>query len=285
MRIEHLSQHAGDALHAATQEHDKTSREADRMNARVAAANEARTSAVRSKPLWRRVLSVPTKEETAADMRLRIAEIDRRQAMARAQKTGGTVERRASGAKGEDKLTSFLAQHLSDEWLAMTKYLSANGRIDVVLVGLRGVWVIEVKYQAIRIHATGDNWRYDQLDRARNAVGSGLATYPDGRSWGRQASDVARALMGILEQEDEYVPVWSAVLIMHERAEVGTVNEPVVNFLGTDAGEFLRWVTSQAPSLSPTQQREIAGLIRLDHQRRQTSQSRTRGAGTVTGKT
>ncbi len=60
----------------------------------------------------------------------------------------------------------------------------ATGEAGNLLVGPGGVWTIEVKVRAVRVHLGGDHWRFEKFDRYGNRVEQGVLADRRGRSWG-----------------------------------------------------------------------------------------------------
>ncbi len=145
-------------------------------------------------------------------------------------------------------------------------YKNRRGEADAVVVGPPGVWVIEVKNRNARLHVDGDRWWYQKLDRWGNVVETGSATDNKNRTWGRQAADVAHDLAWWLDRNQQPVSIRTAVMLMHGRASVGTVQNPDVDLISTNPRELLQAMTDAEPMLSPGTRAAIGKLIRRDHE-------------------
>jgi hypothetical protein len=264
MRIEHVSDHAGDLLGAAQQQvrtatADLTARRHEHRRA-VGELEAAR----RSKPLWKRVLTVPAPGEKAARARLSGAEEQVRRASVALQGTEHRVREQAAGVGGEDPLARSLAD-LPDDWVLLRGYRNRGGEAGHLLVGPSGVWVVEAKTGPVRVHIDGDAWRYEALDRWGNAVEAGWATDGSDRSWARQVADPAQDLADWLRTRGHTVPVRTAVVLLHPRAEIGRSTNLTVDLVTNSPQRLLEEMHLRSTPLNPGQCAEIVALVRRDH--------------------
>jgi hypothetical protein len=222
------------------------------------------SKAKRGRPLWRRLLGLATPDARAARRRLADADQRVRQARSGVDKAHVRVEQQAAGLEGEDRLARGLSG-LSDDWTMLRGYRNGRGETDHVLVGPLGVWGVEVKRQAVRVHVKGEDWRFEKFDRYGNLVETGAAADRTGRSWARQVTDVADDLGDWLRRNRMDVPVHTAVVILHERAEVGNVRRPTVDLVATDPRRLLAEIQSRPRTLTAAQRSEVLRLLRRDH--------------------
>ncbi|MEV0392428.1 nuclease-related domain-containing protein [Polymorphospora rubra] len=264
MRVEYLSDHGGRQLRQAEQQllHARTSL-ASWQDADVRADVDLRT-ARRAKPLWKRLLFVATAEENAARARRAQARQQAFHARQNVQQIDHVVQQRAAGVAGEDAL-AFELSGLSDEWVMLRGYRNRRGETDHLLVGPQGVWAIEVKLRRVRVHADGDDWWFEKLDRWGNVVDSGPATDRSGRSWARQVTDVAGDLAAWLNRNGQAVPVRTAVMVMHEQAQIGRCDNLTVDVVATGTGYLLEQMWQRATPLSPDDRARLVALIQRDH--------------------
>jgi hypothetical protein len=266
VQIEDLSDHAGDMLRASEDEQHRASKREDAAAARYREARADHQAARNGKSLWRRILGIPSAEERHARKELAVAEQRYQQAYVRGRSVNDTVQQQAAGVQGEDALADVLSKSLSDEWRMLRGYRNRRGEADLVVVGPPGLWVIEVKNRNARLHVDGDRWRHQKIDRYGNVVDGGEATDNTGRTWGRQASDVADDLVRWLERNNQHVPIHTAVMMMHERASLGSIVAPGVDLVSTDPGDLLREMTEAPAAVESGARAAIAALIRRDHQ-------------------
>lgn len=264
MRIEYLSDHARQQLAATNQQLQTAAADLSvRQQERRRAADEL-AAARRAKPLWKRVLAVSTPEETGPRARVAAARQEVRQANSNVVGVQNRAQQQAAGVQGEDSLMWGLTS-LSDEWVMLRGYRNRRGETDHLLVGPLGVWAIEVKRRAVRVHAVGDKWWYEKLDRWGNVVEKGWATDKKGRSWARQVTDVADDLGAWLKKNGHPVQIRTAVVIMHERARVGRHEQLTVDLLATGPEYVIAAMKARSSPLSPHECSEIIKLVRRDH--------------------
>lgn len=93
-----------------------------------------------------------------------------------------------------------------------------------------------------------------------------LAVDGGGRNWSRQVGDVATDLAAWLARQGTVVPVRTAVMLMHEQAQLVECVRPGVDFVGTDPRPLLDMIlTPSALTLDPQACRNTAWLIERDH--------------------
>ncbi|MFR9728828.1 nuclease-related domain-containing protein [Saccharopolyspora sp. MS10] len=170
----------------------------------------------------------------------------------------------AAGIEAEDAAAEALSR-LSDDWILFRGYRNRRGEVDSLAVGPGGVWAIEVKNHSGRVHADGGSWRSEVFDRYGNHKEDRELTDRSGRSWGRQVTDVARALGDFLEQRGRKVPVRSALIVVNPRASLGTVRRTGLALVTVSTDELVRTLRQAPPALGPASVEEVARLVRRDH--------------------
>jgi hypothetical protein len=247
MRVEMLSDHGGALLRGSR----------DRLRGAVAAwqleYRQAWAHVHRAKSLWHRVRGTALAGEHPAEspggswQEVLLAEQER-------------AEAPAAGGWGEDPLTAALGV-LPDEWVMLRGYRNRRGETDHVLVGPQGIWAVAVKRRRIRLHAVGDRWWWEKLDAHGRSVETGWAV-DGGRSWARQVNDIADDLAAWLRRNRHDVPVRTAVVLLHEQAQLGRCQDPTVSLVGTEPTHLLEALARYAAPLAAP---EIADLVRRDH--------------------
>ncbi|HEV8556959.1 MAG TPA: nuclease-related domain-containing protein [Actinophytocola sp.] len=265
MRVEVLSDHGGEQLWRTEQQlrsaEANTAAWADRYR-----QSQDYLRVVRSeKPLWKRIFAVPTPTEREARAHVQEtwqevvhADVGRQQAFGRRQQ-------RAAGLWGEDTLAWALSV-LPDEWVMLRGYHNRRGETDHVLVGPQGVWAVEVKRRRVRLNVAGDQWWYEKLDSYGNVVETGPAVDGGGRSWARQVNDIAGDLTSWLNRKGHQIRVSTAVMLLHERAQLGRIEDLTVDLLANHPRYLLDELYRSPPALPPQTCADIVGLIRRDHQ-------------------
>ncbi|GAB2630592.1 hypothetical protein GCM10027168_72660 [Streptomyces capparidis] len=173
-------------------------------------------------------------------------------------------DQQRAGVTSEELMTSALLR-LPDDWLLFRGYTNRKGEVDHLLVGPGGIWAIEVKGRAVRVHVQGDHWTFEKYDRYGNLVDSGVLADRRGRSWGRQVSEVAAALGEFLASRGMPVPVRTAVVVINDRARMGVFDNAAVDVLSIGPEHLLQCITGAPLALTPAQCAETARLVRRDH--------------------
>lgn len=259
-----LSNYGGQQLQITQQQLDAANHELAAWYGGYQQAHHDWRSASREKSLWKRMFSVSTAEERAALARVQGTWQQVNRAEYGRQQIHGRYQQQAAGVEGEDALESGLAR-LSDEWVMLRGYRNRRGETDHVLVGPLGLWMVEVKRRRVRINAVGDQWWYEKLDRRGNVVETGWAVDGGGRSWARQVNEIARDLAAWLARRGHRVQVRTAVMIMHEYAQLGRCENPTVDLVGFQPQHLLDAIANCASPLSPADCREIVRLTERDH--------------------
>ena len=265
MRVEQLSTYGADQIGKARRTTQTTRSEVDRAEIEFLESQARLTAARRSRPLFRRLFGLPSADERAAQAAHEQATRELHRAGAKRASAEARTRQREVGEWGEEQLTTGLSHWLSDEWLLFRSYLSKRGEADGVLVGPRGLWVVEVKTRRVALHINGDDWHYDQLDRGGRPVRRARAVDAGGRTWGRQASDAAQALHWWLTRNDHHVPLRTAVVLMAPQARIASCVRPGVDLVAVGLDDLALRARSGPLSIEPSQQRDIERLVRRDH--------------------
>ncbi|NDU77870.1 hypothetical protein GWI34_35460 [Actinomadura sp. DSM 109109] len=254
MRIEVLSDHPGAQL-------QDTDAALARAHDRAAAHDRAVESLRRRQRASRRWWQLVRRLRDARELR-----------SLRMSAPGGVdpsvIHRRAqqqAGVNAEDRVTAELQRFLGGEWTLFRGYANRRGEVDHLLVGPGGVWAVEVKGHNVRVHVTGDDWTFEKFDRYGNRVETGVLADRRGRSWGRQVGDVAGALEEFLRRRGAPATVRTAVVVMHDRAEVGTCRRPNVDVVAVGTRPLLEEISRAGGVLGREAQRRIGDLVRRDH--------------------
>lgn len=111
--------------------------------------------------------------------------------------------------------------------------------------------------------ATPGVWK---LDRWGNVVDTSYGTDNSRRSWARQVNDVASDLAAWLGKSRHSVPIRTAVVVMHERAQIGSVKNPTVDLVAVGVRDLLKEIRERRHPLELNEREAILALIRRDHQ-------------------
>ncbi|MGX7829044.1 hypothetical protein ACTG9Q_28575 [Actinokineospora sp. 24-640] len=181
----------------------------------------------------------------------------------------GAVSGRAAA---EDRAAWELMACFDDEWTLFLGYADRRGEVDLVTTGPAGCGAIEVKGRGVRVHVDAEDWTFEKFDRYGNLVEYGVLHDRGGRSWGRQVTDVARELETFLRERNAVVVVHTAVVLIHERAEIDACQRLRVNSLHVGTDHLIEQVRS-APTVLHAQQRAkvdrlIGQVHTFHHQRR-----------------
>jgi hypothetical protein len=193
----------------------------------------------------------------------------RRQAPAPPRAAGGPVSDReaslAAGVHGERLAAAGLGRALSDEWTLLRGYRNRRGEIDLILVGPRGLFAIEVKYYNGTVGCDGDHWWVDRYDRAGQRRGREDMTDARGRSPSTQLTEPAAVLAQFLRSRGHQVPVRPVVLLTHASARFGHCARPTVG-LAASVPELLALVRAAPADVPAAEVTRLADRVRGDHQ-------------------
>ncbi len=174
------------------------------------------------------------------------------------------LAKQSAGVAAEDHLTGALAK-LSNDWLVFRGYANRRGEVDHLVVGPRGIWAIEVKGRGVRVYVDGDKWRFEKFDRYGNRVEQGMLVDRRGRSWGRQVLDIARDLETFLNSRGTNITVQTAVVVIHDRADIGSFNNSPIDVMSIGTNYLLQCIRNNPVTLDKPTRNKVAQLIRRDH--------------------
>jgi hypothetical protein len=264
MRVEELSDHAGDQRRATTQQRNLALAGRDGWEIRREEAHAAWDTARRAQPVWRRVLRVSSSDVRAAQERVTEAALEATRFERLNRSLVDREQAQTAGVDGERRLETELAR-LPDDWLMLRGYRNRRGETDCVLVGPGGVWAVEVKNRNAVLRAVDDDWSFEKLDNRGRVVNSGPATDGSGRTWARQVADVADDLGRWLDRNGHAVAVHTAVMLVHHKARIAQSVRPGVDLVATDIAKLRDQLTRPGAVLSTADRDAIADLIRRDH--------------------
>jgi hypothetical protein len=253
MRIETLSDHPGDMVADAVRDRERGPAE---QAARVDAARSSRSQA-RAEGRWltwlRLAFAVPReKRELARQRLLSRSPTDEEEAL-------------RAGSKAETRVADGLGRVLGDDWVLFRGYRNRRGEIDGLLVGPGGLFAYEVKYRNATVYIRGDDWEFEKFDKYGNSR-SGIAPLHDrhGRSPSEQLNEPIAALTDWLGKRGQQTMVAPVVLLTHDRARVGSIQQPTV-LVETSVQALLRLVGRSPATLNAKRQTVIEQIIRDDH--------------------
>jgi hypothetical protein len=171
----------------------------------------------------------------------------------------------AAGAAGESFVAGELGRALGDEWTLLRGYRNRRGEIDLVLLGPRGLFAIEVKNQNGRIDCSGDQWWSTRYDKYGNLVGARREMSDRrGRSPSVQLDEPASLLEDFLASRGHPVPIGRVVALVHPRARLGRCTRPSVEIC-TSAGALVKIVNGSPVTVTPAERAALERLIVRDH--------------------
>lgn len=264
MRVEVLSDHGGLQLWQTEQQLQAATANVAVWEDWYRQTQDNLQAARRGKPLWKRIFAVSTPAEREAFAHVQGAWHEVLRADFGKQQIFGRRQQQAAGVWGENTLAWTLSV-LPDEWVMLRGYHNRRGETDHVLVGPHGVWAVEVKRRRVRVNVDGDQWWFEKLDSRGNVVDTGWAVDGGGRSWARQVNDIAGDLASWLTRNGHQIQVNTAVMLMHERAQLGRIKDLTVHLLANHPAHLLEELARRPRMLCPETCEEIVGLIRRDH--------------------
>jgi hypothetical protein len=171
-----------------------------------------------------------------------------------------------AGMEGEMLVANRLSLVLNDAWVLFRGYKNRRGEIDHLMVGPQGLIAIEGKHHSRTVSCRGDEWWYDKYDRWGNHRGEGWLTDGRGRSPSRQLNEPTEALQTFLGSRGQRVAIRTAVLFTHDRSDLGTIENQMVDLVATSPGAVVEHLIRPFPAiLADRDMREIERLIVRDH--------------------
>jgi Nuclease-related domain len=171
----------------------------------------------------------------------------------------------AAGVAGESFVAGELGRALDDEWTLLRGYHNRRGEIDLVLLGPRGLFAIEVKNQNGRIDCHGDQWWSTRYDKYGNQVEARREMSDRrGRSPSVQLNEPATVLQGFLASRGHPVTIGRVVALVHPRSQLGRCTRPTVEIC-TSVRELLGMLYASPVSVAPSERAALERLIVRDH--------------------
>ncbi|HEX6075025.1 MAG TPA: nuclease-related domain-containing protein [Micromonosporaceae bacterium] len=266
MRVVVLSDHGGQQLRRSRERLRAAESNLIGWQKKHSRASQDLRGARRAKPIWRRIFFLSTAEERDARGRVEEARRQIHHADQAVQQADNRIRQQSAGAWGEDALAEALSYQLSDDWVLLRGYRNRRGETDHLLVGPTGLWAVEVKYRRIRINFDRREWWYEKLDAYGNVVDTGWAVDGRDRTWDRQVNEVAGDLATWLRRNGHQVWVHTAVMVMHEDAQLGPGKNTKVSVVGTRPKHLLDAIAQRGDArLSRQVCQEIVSLVQRDH--------------------
>ena len=171
----------------------------------------------------------------------------------------------AAGVAGESYVAGELDRALDDQWTLLRGYHNRRGEIDLVLLGPRGLFAIEVKNQNGRIDCRGDQWWSTRYDKYGNQVEARREMSDrHGRSPSVQVNEPATLLEGFLASRGHPVTIGRVVALVHPRTQLGRCTRPTV-IICTSVQELLRILNASPVSVNRSDRAALEQLIIRDH--------------------
>ena len=171
----------------------------------------------------------------------------------------------AAGVAGESFVATELGRALDDEWTLLRGYCNRRGEIDLVLLGPRGLFAIEVKNQNGRIDCHGDQWWSTRYDKYGNQVEARREMSDRrGRSPSVQLNEPATLLEGFLAARGHPVTFRRVVALVHPRSQLGRCTRPTVEIC-TSVRELLGMLGASPVPVTPSGRAALEQLIIRDH--------------------
>ena len=173
-----------------------------------------------------------------------------------------------AGNEGERRVTEHLSSLLDDDWTLISGYRGPGGEVDQILVGPLGVCALETKYLNGRVFVSGDTWDIDKYDNYGNLVESERPIEDRrGRSPSEQVNGAVKPLERFLSKRDLVNRVNRAVVLTHDKSEVGRVEKQTVDYIGTlDEVTVDCLFSRRAPRLDRESAVSVVQRIQGDHE-------------------
>jgi hypothetical protein len=179
----------------------------------------------------------------------------------------------AAGVAGERLAATGLGAALGDDWTLLRGYRNRRGEIDLVLLGPRGLFAIEVKYYNGTVSCDGDRWWVDRFDRSGRPTEREAMADAGGRSPSIQLTEPARLLEEFLHSRGHQVTVQRIVLLTHPSGRFGRCARPAVA-LAASVPEVLGLLRASPDRIPDAEVTRLVQRVRRDHEHYQ----RRRGA-------
>lgn len=127
---------------------------------------------------------------------------------------------KAAGVQGEDRVLAALCERLGDDWRALSGYKNRGGEVDLLLLGPRGVFALEIKNINVTIVCHGDYWHGEKYDKYGNLVGERAVTDNAGRSPSQELNEPTDQLTAVLAARWPQLWIERIVVLCHPRGWV-----------------------------------------------------------------
>jgi hypothetical protein len=150
---------------------------------------------------------------------------------------------------------------LDDAWTALVGYQANGGDVDILLVGPKGTFAIELKHFNAVVSCNGDQW-WKTDSGQRTPIENGR-----GRSPSHQLNANVKALRNYLEASQAFYCMRTIVVLSHSKSRIRSIVNPTVDFILTlNDWEGSGWF-SQFPSyLTEARTSAIVGSITRSHE-------------------
>jgi hypothetical protein len=179
----------------------------------------------------------------------------------------------AAGVEGERLAAAGLGRALTDEWTLLRGYRNRRGEIDLLLLGPRGLFAIEVKHYNATVSCDGDRWWADRYDNYGNFREREPMADHGGRSPSVQLSQPADLLEDFLRSRGHQVTIQRAVLLTHPRARVGNCTGPTVR-VAAATRDIVAWAQSFPRAIPDEDLPRLTQRIVHDHEHYQSRRRR-----------
>jgi hypothetical protein len=239
----------------------------------LADVGRRRDAAARERPLWHRLLRRESARQRELEAWIAQLEIERHELWVR-------VAELATGLEGEEAIPERYRSSLSDDWIIYHGFRNPT-EVDHVMVGPLGIWAIEVKNQKVRLEVDGQDWIKQNLSNAGFGYEEAPATDRGGRPWGRQASDPASALGRRLAAKGHPIRIRTAVVLVNEGAQIGSIRDPGVDLVTADLGDVDKAIGTLTTDLTAA---DIAAIDEIIIEQHRHFEERRKGKGKGKGK-
>jgi Nuclease-related domain len=180
--------------------------------------------------------------------------------------------RKAAGVEGEDGVIDHLAARLGDEWRALRGYRNHRGEIDVLLLGPKGLFALEIKNINVTIVCNGDHWHYQKYDKYGNPVGAGGTLTDDaGRSPSQQLNEPTDELIAALARRYPQMWIQRIVVLFNPRGWVDIDSSTLTVAVANEVDFVLQLIAESRVEIPPDAIPELEAMIVADHRRRNRS--------------
>lgn len=175
---------------------------------------------------------------------------------------------KAAGVQGENRVLLDLCERLGEDWQALGGYRNHGGEIDLVLIGPRGVFALEIKNNNATIVCHGDSWLYEKYDKYGNLVKEGTVSDKKGRSPSQQLNEPANQLASALASRWPGLWIERIVVLCHPRGWVDVDRSSEFTVAVANNIDFvIKLIADSEVRLPAEQVAELREAIVADHHR------------------